>query len=126
VYDFIAKAKGRGLKIAVATSADAVKMEGNLREIRLPRETFDAVVAGDEVTRKKPDPEVFLLAATKLGLEGRECLVVEDAVNGVKAGCAAGARCLGITSTFSEAELRAAGAEYVARDLAGALDLGLL
>jgi HAD superfamily hydrolase (TIGR01509 family) len=116
--EFVRMVRARGLRSAVATSADRVKMEGNLREIGLAVAHFDAVVTGDDVERKKPDPEIFLLAAKRIGLTPDVCLVVEDAPNGVRAAKAAGSRCLGLTSSFTEATLREAGADYVARDLA--------
>jgi len=116
--DFIHQCRGRGLKLALATSADRIKMEGNLREIGIPKDTFDAIVAGEDVTKKKPDPHIFLLAAQRIGLPPAACLVIEDAVNGVKAGKAAGCRCLGITSTFPADALRAVGADDTAPDLA--------
>src|SRR5215212_5037331 len=59
--EFVRSVRSRGLRSAVATSADRVKMEGNLREIGLAVADFDAVVTGDDVARKKPDPEIFLL-----------------------------------------------------------------
>jgi HAD superfamily hydrolase (TIGR01509 family) len=100
VADFIAKCQQRQLKIAVATSADKIKMEINLREIGLSAETFDATVNGLEVERKKPFPDIFITAARKLGLSPTKCLVVEDAINGVEAAKAAGAKCLGLTTSF--------------------------
>lgn len=115
---FIRNCRGRGLKLALATSADRVKLTGNLRQIGIPEDTFDAVVTGNEVERKKPDPQIFLLAAQWLGLPARVCLVVEDAPNGVKAAKSAGARCLALTSSFDEKTLRAAGADWIAPDLA--------
>lgn len=115
---FIAACRARGLRLAVATSADQVKLEGNLKEIGVPRSTFDACVSGSEVARKKPEPDIFLAAAERLGLAPAECLVVEDAPNGVRAAKAAGMRCLGLTTTFSAAQLRASGADWIAPDLA--------
>lgn len=105
VVEFIAKCKQRGLKIAVATSADKVKMDINLREIGLSTETFDATVNGLEVERKKPFPDIFIIAAQKLDFSPLECLVVEDAINGVEAAKAAGARCLGLTTSFTPEQL---------------------
>jgi HAD superfamily hydrolase (TIGR01509 family) len=116
--DFIRAARAHRVRTAVATSADRVKMEGNLREIKLAPADFDAVVTGDDVARKKPDPEIFLLAASRLNLPPAHCLVVEDAPNGIAAARAAGCRCLGLTTSFSEQTLRDAGADFVARDLA--------
>jgi HAD superfamily hydrolase (TIGR01509 family) len=116
--DVIAWCRRLGMRLAVATSADAIKMQGNLSEIGLPPEMFDVRVNGLEVVRKKPDPEIFSLAIRRLGLEPSECLVVEDAPNGIRAGKAAGAACLGLTTSFSAAELQAAGADWTAPDLA--------
>lgn len=115
VLSFIAECRAQGLKLAVATSADKVKMEINLREIGIPAETFDATINGLEVENKKPDPEIFVKAAAKLGLKPDECLVVEDAVNGVKAAKAAGCKCLGLTTSFSPDELSEA--DWIAKDL---------
>lgn len=116
--EFIADLKRRGVKVAVATSADRVKMEGNLREIGLSPATFDACVTGSDIERKKPDPQIFLTAAVKIGLDPARCIVVEDAVTGIKAGRAAGAKCLGLTTSFSAERLREAGADWTAPDLA--------
>ncbi len=117
---FVRACRQLGLRTAVATSADRIKLDGNLREIGLEPDEFDAKITGDEIRRKKPDPEIFLTAAAALNVPPSRCLVVEDAPNGLRAGVAAGARCLGILSSFSEAELRAAGARWVARNLAEA------
>ena len=118
VGEFIARCRQMEILLAVATSADAVKMQGNLAEIGLPPETFDACVNGLEVVHKKPAPDIFLLAIERLDLAPGECLVVEDAPNGIHAGKAAGAMCLGLTTSFPAAELQAAGADWTAPDLA--------
>ena len=107
VHEFVNKARERGYKLAVASSADFVKVEANLNEINLPFSSFDAVINGLMVERKKPNPDIFLLAAEKIGLDIKDCLVCEDAQNGIEAARRAGARCLGITSSFSEEELKA-------------------
>ena len=116
--EFIEECRRRKLKCALATAADRVKMEGNLREIGVPPERFDAIVTGSEIERKKPDPQAFQVAAQRMGLDNAQCIVVEDAVNGVKAGKAAGSRVLGITTSFDAATLRAIGADWTAPDLA--------
>jgi len=123
VHEFIGRCRSRGLKLALATSADRVKMLINLREIALPPETFNAAVNGLEVPRKKPAPDIFILAAERLGLAPAECLVVEDAVNGVAAARAAGARCLALTTSFTREQL--AGADFFAADLAEAPEAAL-
>ena len=118
VRDFITKARARGLMLALASSADKVKILINLEEIGLPLETFDVIVSGLDVVKKKPDPEIFLVAAQMLKLSPAECLIIEDAVNGVAAAKAAGARCLGLTTSFAPDELGAA--DWIANTLADA------
>ncbi len=113
---FVAACRARGLALAVASSADAVKVEGNLRELALPPGSFDLVVTGGDVRAKKPAPDLFLEAARRLGLDPSTCLVIEDAVAGVAAAKAAGSRCLGLTTSFSASQL--ALADWIAPDLA--------
>ncbi len=60
---------------------------------------FQAIVSADDVTEGKPSPQAFLLAAQKMGIEPRNCLVIEDAVAGVTAAKRAGMRCLAVTNT---------------------------
>jgi HAD superfamily hydrolase (TIGR01509 family) len=118
VHEFIKKCKNKGLKIAVATAADRVKMELNLKEIGFSESDFDANVNGLEVDNKKPDPDIFLKAAFKLGLNPQSCLVVEDAVSGVTAAKSAGCRCLALTTTFNKKDLSEA--DWISGDLSDA------
>lgn len=102
VHDFIKKCRNLKLKLAVATSADKVKMTINLNAIQLSTDNFDALVNGLDVIHKKPHPEIYLKAAKMLGLKPSACLVIEDAPNGITAGKAAGAKCLALTTTFGK------------------------
>lgn len=79
----------RGVKIAVASSSKHQRILSNLRAVELDQ-FFDAVVSGQEVERGKPEPDIFLLAAKKIGRAPEDCYVFEDSVNGVRAGMAAG------------------------------------
>ena len=108
VHEFISECRERGLKLALATSADRIKMEINLREIGLSAGTFHSIVTGLDVENKKPFPDIYIKAAENIGLEPCECLVVEDAVSGIKAGKSAGCRCLAITSSFGISDLQEA------------------
>jgi HAD superfamily hydrolase (TIGR01509 family) len=118
VAQFISLCRSRGLKLALATSADKTKMDANLLEIGLSDETFDVKVNGLDVERKKPYPDIYLYAADKLGLKAEECLVVEDAVNGIEAGYKAGARTLALTTSFDAAHFP--DADWIAEDLSEA------
>jgi HAD superfamily hydrolase (TIGR01509 family) len=117
VPEFIGRCRSLGLKLAVASSADRMKVEGNLQELGLPAHSFDAVVVGEDIVRKKPAPDIFMEAASRLRLLPDTCLVIEDAESGVTAAKAAGSRCLGLTTSFSAERLAAAGADWTAADL---------
>jgi beta-phosphoglucomutase len=91
--EMIAELRRRGIKTAVASSSRNTPLI--LDQLKL-RPYFDAVADGNDITRSKPDPEVFLLAARRLGLPPQECLVIEDAVAGVASARRAGMVVFGI------------------------------
>jgi len=97
-----------GLRTAVASSADRIKIEANLRKIGLPPESWDAIVTGDDVERTKPFPDIFLSAARMMGLDPAQCVVIEDAPNGIQAAKAAGMRCVAVAQTFAPERLAGA------------------
>ncbi len=103
--DFVARCRDKGLKLVIATSTDTIKMIANLREIGMPASEFDGTITGLDVENKKPAPDIYLQAAEKIGLLPAECLVVEDAVSGVKAAKSAGCRCLAVTTSFPRSML---------------------
>jgi HAD superfamily hydrolase (TIGR01509 family) len=105
-HEFISKCRNKDLRLALVTSADRIKMEVNLKEIGLSRESFQAIITGLDVNKKKPFPDIYLKAAEDLGFKPGDCLVVEDAVSGIEAGKAAGCRCLAVTSSFSAMALK--------------------
>jgi beta-phosphoglucomutase len=100
VHELARSCRMAGLLLAVASSADAVKVEANLRQIELPPEFWDSIVTGERVEHKKPAPDIFLFAARDLDVDPAACVVVEDAVNGVQAAKAAGMRCVAVSHTF--------------------------
>ena len=96
------------LEVAVASSADLIKIEANLRQVGLSPHTWDAIVSAEDVAQRKPAPDIFLAAARKVGRAPSACVVVEDALSGVAAAKAAGMRCVAVAHTFPEAQLAAA------------------
>lgn len=105
-HEFISRCRNKGFKLALATSADRIKMEVNLKEIGLQDNSFDTIITGLDVKNKKPFPDIYLKAAENLGLMPSECLVVEDAVSGIKAAKSAGCRCLAVISSVDVAALK--------------------
>ncbi len=122
-HDFARACMAQGCKLAVASSADLVKVRGNIVQIGMGEGFFDAVVDGTMVTRRKPFPDIFQLAASKLGLDPKNCLVVEDAPSGLQAAKAAGCLALGVRSSFDEARLVEAGADWTVANLAEAVTM---
>lgn len=90
--------------IAIATSSTREKSEAVLRAIKVPYEKM-VYITGQDVKRKKPDPELFLVAAEGMGIEPARCVVIEDAPNGVKAAKAAGSKCIAVTNTTAAEKL---------------------
>lgn len=108
VHELISACRASGLLVAVASSADEIKVAANLRKIGLPFESWDAVVTGEAVKKKKPAPDIFLIAAERLKVSPGACVVVEDAVNGIQAARAAGMRSIAVAQTFPAERLREA------------------
>ncbi len=100
VHAFVERCRSEGLRTAVATSADRIKLDGNLREIGLPPGDFDAVITGSDITHPKPHPEIFTTAAAAIGVTPGACLVIEDSFHGVEAAHGAGCRCAALCTTF--------------------------
>ena len=98
---------GKGVPMAVASSAPRQNAETFLRMLGITH-LLDIVVSGEEVVNGKPDPEIFLLAAGRLGVSPACCVVVEDAVGGVAAARAAGMRSIGVAANHPRESLRLA------------------
>jgi beta-phosphoglucomutase len=98
--------KTAGYKLAMGTSTPRSNVDFFFKELHLG-EHLDAFACGDDVTHGKPDPEVFLLAAERLGVAPSRCVVVEDAIAGVEAAKAGGMKCIAVATSRSAEELRA-------------------
>lgn len=100
VKDIFEYIRNNGLKCAVATSTRRESAEKTLHKIGV-WDYLDAVVYGDEVEHGKPEPDIFLRAAKAIGVNPSEAVVVEDSINGIKAGYAAGMRVVHIPDTIA-------------------------
>jgi beta-phosphoglucomutase len=119
VRPLLEAAAKEGLRQAIGSSAPRANLDLIL-ELTASRSYFQALVSGEDTQRGKPDPEVFLLAAARLGAQPAECVVIEGAVAGVQAAKAAGMRCVAISGPgqHSPERLAAAGANFVVHSLA--------
>ncbi len=115
VLDLMRAALSRdGFRLAIATSATRELSEAILEAVGAPYQQM-AYVSGSDVTTKKPDPQIFLIAIDRLGIEAARCVVFEDAPSGVQAAKAAGAKCIAVTNTVQAEKL--AGADVICDSL---------
>jgi HAD superfamily hydrolase (TIGR01509 family) len=110
--EFVQRAKAAGFRLGLTTSA-ARSMQRLACETFALSSYFDTVITGEDIERGKPDPQPYERTAANLALRPDECMVVEDAVNGVRSGKAAGCFVVGITTSFTAQALKLAGADLV-------------
>jgi len=109
-------------KWAIVSSATYRLLVARLKGADLPVPEF--IVSGDRVVKGKPHAEPYLKGAAMIGVAAGDCLVIEDAPSGVKAGKAAGCRVLGVLGTHTAEELREAGVDWVVGSLEGVTAVG--
>lgn len=105
--EMIRSLREQGIKNGIASSAPMENIDLIIRALGI-RDYFQAIVWGGEVTEGKPSPQGYLLAARKLGVRLENCLVVEDAIDGVAGAKRAGMKCLAVTYNHSRESLREA------------------
>ncbi len=101
--DLLAELASRGVALALASSSSHRVIEIILRKLGFAH-TFAAIASGEDVTHGKPAPDIFLLAAQRLGAAPATCTVIEDSANGVRGAKAAGMRCVGFRNPGSGAQ----------------------
>jgi HAD superfamily hydrolase (TIGR01509 family) len=111
-FEFIQRCKAAGYSLGLTTSATRSIQCLAFEKFDLSG-YFDAVITGDDVKKGKPDPEPYELAAAQLHLRASDCIVIEDSVNGILSGKAAGCFVIGITTSFSADALEKAQPDLV-------------
>ena len=108
VYEFfpgaielVKQLRAAGIPMAIVTSSDRKKMQSLYSQHPEFPTLFDHIITGDMVTKAKPDPDCYLMGAKMLGIDIKDCIVVEDSRNGLIAGRESGARVIGIATTLS-------------------------
>ncbi len=94
----------RKVRIGLATMGDQNNIDFTLDSLGI-RRFFHSTTGGHEVTKGKPDPEIYELALTKIGMKASDCLAFEDSIGGVRSAISAGIRVVGITTTHTREEL---------------------
>ena len=112
VLELMDKAMQReNFRVAIATSGTLEKSRAVLNAVGVPYQKM-VYINGNDVKHKKPDPELFLIAAERIGIAPAHCVVIEDAPNGVQAAKAAGAKCIAVTNSTAAANLAEADLVY--------------
>lgn len=106
VPELLEELRSRGIPAAIVTSSSDNKMVKLWQQHPSLREYFDTVVTGSDISRSKPDPEGYLLAAKRLGCDAEDCYVFEDSLSGLAAGMAAGCTVIGLTTTLPAERLK--------------------
>ncbi|MDF3820884.1 HAD family phosphatase [Leptospira sp. 96542] len=104
LIDFLSFLKSQQFKIALGTSAPTTNVNFTLDKLGL-RQYFDAIVDGSQVTKGKPDPEVYSLCCQKIGVSPNQCLVFEDSLAGLESGKNAGCSVVGVATSHTKEEL---------------------
>ena len=127
VLRLLKQLRAQQVRLAVASCADRVKVEANLKAIEVELTWFDVIVAGDEVQKMKPAPDIYLAAADKLSVAATDCSVIEDSINGIRAAKAAGMRCVAVEQSFPASQLQVASPDCIRPDVnsISLADLGL-
>ncbi len=99
VIKFLESLKVQGIPAAVVTSSDDVKMNALYKEYPFFRQYFGAIITGSDVTKSKPHPQGYLMAAEKIGCDPEFCYVFEDSLQGLEAGMAAGSTVIALTTS---------------------------
>ena len=108
VLELMAEAMQReDFRVAIATSGTLEKSSAVLNAANVPYKEM-VHINGNDVKNKKPDPELFLLAAAGLGIDPADCVVIEDAPDGIQAAKTAGAKCIAVTNSADAAKLQQA------------------
>lgn len=117
-FEFVRMLKAHGVQIGLVTSSDDKKLAHAFHELPFMEGLFDTIVSANRITRGKPDPMCYRLAAQDLGRKPEDCLVFEDSFAGIQAGKGAGMRVIALSTTNPAAQLEGK-ADYVIPNLAG-------
>ncbi|MBI3328318.1 MAG: HAD family phosphatase [Nitrospinae bacterium] len=107
VVSLLERLRKRAYRLGLASSGDQKKVAFGMHALNLVG-TFEAVVTGDDVRQSKPHPEIYLIAAQRLGIQPSECVAIEDAPAGVESAKRAGMRCIAVTNSVAREHLQGA------------------
>lgn len=104
ILEFIGFLKDKGIKMSIASSSHLEYLRKILEKLDIYC-LMDTVVSGEMIKRGKPEPDIFLEAANRMGLKNEECIVIEDSLHGIAAAKKAGSKCIAIASSLKKEDL---------------------
>ncbi len=116
ISQLISDIKSKGYLVCLASSADLIKVKANLQVASIPVNSFDSLVCGDMVKNKKPSPDIFLLAASQIDIKPANCLVIEDALSGIKAAKAANMKSVAVLTSFKKQDFALLNPDFIVKN----------
>ncbi len=113
----LAELNRSNIPMVLASAADHLKIDANLRVAGIDRSIFQAILGAEDVKEKKPAPDIYLTAAKAVSMPPGQCIVVEDAPNGIQAAHNANMRCIALTTTFDRKEIKQQYPEFICENL---------
>lgn len=123
VHKLLEELKKRRFRLAIASSSSAHKVAISLEAAKIPADLFDVIITGSDVSDKKPSPEIYFSAMDELDADPEECIIVEDALNGIRSAKSSGAFCFGVTTSFAREDLEKEKPDFIGDDIIELLDI---
>jgi len=116
-HKLIQELRKRGFHLAIASSSAADKLAVSLEAAKISPDWFDVIITGSDVSQKKPSPEIYFTAMDELDADPEECIILEDALNGIRAAKGSDAFCFAVTTSFSREEIEKESPDFIADDI---------
>lgn len=126
VKDFIYKALSSGFKLAFCSSAPLWRLEANLENIGIDKKDVSVMVSREDIKRNKPYPDIYKKALVELGIDGKEALVFEDSIGGIKSALSAGCYVCALETTESDDDIKNSGATFSIKNISSFPDFNSL
>ena len=117
VHKLLSELKNKGFRLAIASSSAADKVKTSLEAAKISEDLFDVIITGSDVTQKKPSPEIYFITMDELDADPEECIIIEDALNGIRAAKGSDAFCFAVTTSFSREEIEKESPDFIADDI---------
>lgn len=122
-HKLVDELKNRGFHLCIASSSESSKVAVSLKAAKIDESLFDVIITGSDVSEKKPSPEIYFTAMDSLDADPEECLIIEDALNGIRAAKLADAFCFAVTTSFQREQLEEENPDFISDDIIDVLNI---